>query len=149
MTRLGILNSELLAADEPVVTSIVPVLVPGMTWNLAASQACHARFFLPFTLGATGGFRFIMGLPGAATTFLANYLVIDTVTANTLFDDVQAANVAFTNASAVAGQYLLQADMTIINGATAGAVELLFAQNNSTANPITMLAGGYGEVRLY
>jgi hypothetical protein len=150
MNKLGIVNRQILDAALATNTDIVLGTITGMTFDVIAAQQAFAKFWLPFTLGATGGFRFNFVVPAAFTSFLATYAVIDTVTANTLFSDVQVTNAAdFTNASAVAGEYILQITLSLTNGVNAGAVALQFAQNNSTANNITMLRGGYGEVVLF
>lgn len=149
MNLIGIVSKALLAASQPVVSSIVPVPIPAFSFNIGVSKKAHVKYWIPFTLGATGGFRFLITAPAAPVAVLGSLVVSSETTANTFFLSVQVALAAFANASAVASDYLLQGEFTIENGVNAGAVDLNFAQENSTANPITALRGAYAEVTLF
>ena len=55
----------------------------------------------------------------------------------------QNASAAFTNALANAGTHWLEVNLTVVNGATAGTVDLQMAQNTVDVLTLTVLAGGY------
>lgn len=135
----GIITENFLALDQPIASSVVPVDVTGFTFNLGAAKKLWWEIDALFSLGATGGFRFLSHSTVAATTYNARFQVVDETTPAT-FQDAQVAEAAFTNASAVASNYILRASGFILAaGATVWSFQ--FAQNNSTANAITMLAG--------
>ncbi len=135
----GIQTINPLLTAQPVVSSVVTVDVTGFTFNLGAGKRLRWTIDGGFSLGATGGFRFLAHSTTAPTTYLANFQVIDETTPAE-FRDIQVTEAAFTNASAVASNYILQASGLIIAN-TATVFSFQFAQNNSTANPITMFAG--------
>lgn len=140
----GIQSINELAADQPVASSIVPIDVTGFTKTLPAGSRIKWRVEGIFTLGATGGFRFLAHNTSAPSTYNATFLVIDETTP-ARFQDVQTVEAAFANASAVAGNYSLQAYGTVIaNAATTFSFQ--FAQNTSDVLPITMLKGMTIEV---
>lgn len=128
-----------LAADQAVSSSIVPVDITGFTKALPAGARIQWKLEGIFSLGATGGFRLLAHNTSAPSTYNASFEVVDVTTPAT-FENVQTTEAAFTNASAVASNYRLQAYGTVIANA-ATTFSLQFAQNNSTANPITMLKG--------
>lgn len=135
----GIRTINVLAADLATNTDIVLGDVTGFTFNLAAGKQLRWKVRGVFTLGATGGFRFRANSSAAPTAYNAEYTVVDETTPAT-FNDAQSAAADFTNASAVAGNYTLDAEGYIIaNAATVFSFQ--FAQNNSTANNITLLRG--------
>jgi hypothetical protein len=92
-----------------------------------------------FTLGATGGFRFRANSSTSPTTYNANYQIVNETTPTT-FNDSQSAAADFANASAVASNYSINAFGNLVANA-ATTFSLQFAQENSTASPITLLAG--------
>jgi hypothetical protein len=135
----GIQSMNNLAADQPVASSIVPVDITGFTKSLPAGARIKWRVQGIFTLGATGGFRFLAHNTSAPATYNATFLVIDETTP-ARFQDVQTTEAAFANASAVAGNYSFRAFGTVIaNAATTFSIQ--FAQNTSDVLPITMLKG--------
>ena|ERR1700754_4126161 len=142
----GILSINSLVSDQSVVSSITPVDI-GVTGsgNTIFSKALSAGARLEWslegimTLGATGGFRLLAHSTTSPTTYNATFQVVDETTLTT-FQDAQLTEAAFTNAAAVAGNYLLTAYGTIVAN-TATVFSLQFAQNNSTANAITMNKG--------
>lgn len=123
------------------VTNSIALVTSGLSFPIAANQLVFVRWFVPFSLGATGGFRFQVVVPAAPTFFSGQFNVQDFTTPAT-FVAFQTVSAAFTNASAVAANYSLIVNLVMKNGATAGTVDLQFAQNNATANPITLLVGG-------
>lgn len=135
----GIQSINTLAADQAVSSSVVPVDITGFTKSLPAGAKIYWELDGIFSLGATGGFRLLAHSTTLPTTYTAKFQVVDETTPAT-FQDAQTVEAAFTNASAVTGNYLLQASGTVVANA-ATVFSLQFAQNNSTANPMTMLKG--------
>jgi len=135
----GILSINPLLADQAIASSIVPVDITGFTKSLPAGARLNWLLEGIMTLGATGGFRLLAHSTTAPTVYNATFQVVDETTPTT-FQDAQLTEVAFTNAAAVAGNYLLTGYGTIIANA-ATVFSLQFAQNNSTANAITMNKG--------
>lgn len=129
-----------LAADQAVTSSVVPVTITGFSTPIAINQRLQFEMWGIFTLGATGGFRFIINPPAGGASYNAIYDVED-LTTPASFRAAQSTAAAFTNASAVAATYQLLVKGSIRNGTTAGNVTFQFAQNNSTSNPITLLKG--------
>lgn len=143
---------EYLRTNQAVASSIVPVVLGvsgannvAFTLNLRANDRIMWEVKALFTLGATGGFRFLADGPAAPTTFNASYVVNSLSSAAPAVGerllDGQTAEADFANASAVAATYQLFAYGTFLNGANAGAFAFKFAQNTSDVLPITVLAG--------
>lgn len=135
----GIQTVNELEADLATNTDIVLNDITGFTFNLAAGKRINWQLTGIFTTGATGGFRFRANTTTAPTRYNAQFFVRD-VTTPASFQDAQLAAADFTNASAVATNYTLTAfGVLVANTATVFSIQ--FAQNNSTANNITMRAG--------
>lgn len=135
----GIQTINVLAANQSTNTNIVPADITGFTFNIGAGKRIEWELRGVVTTGATGGFRFQAHNTSAPTTYNAEWQIVDETTPAT-FQDAQLVEADFTNASAVATNYLLQAKGSVIaNAATTFSIK--FAQNNSTANNITMNAG--------
>lgn len=142
----GIQTINALVADQTVASSVTPVDI-GSTGvgNTAFSKSLTAGSRIQwelegiFTLGATGGFRLLAHSTVAPTTYNATFQVVDETTPAT-FQDAQLVEAAFTNASAVAGNYILKAFGTII-AAGATVFSLQMAQNNSQVTGIVMNKG--------
>ncbi len=135
----GIYTLNVLAADLATSADIVLNDVTGFAFALGAGKQLKWKVRGVFTLGATGGFRFRANSSAAPTAYNAEFAVTDVTTPAT-FNAAQSAAADFTNASAVAGNYSLDAEGYIIaNAATTFSFQ--FAQNNSTANAITLLRG--------
>lgn len=135
----GIQTINTLAADLSTNTDIVPNDITGFTFNLGAGKRLEWELRGVMTTGATGGFRLVANNTSAPTTYNAEWQVVDETTPAT-FQDAQIVQADFTNASAVATNYTLKASGCVVaNAATTFSIQ--FAQNNSTANNITMRAG--------
>jgi len=135
----GIQTINFLAAIQSTNTNIVPADITGFTFNLGAAKRLEWELRAVVTTGATGGFRFLAHSTVAPTTYNAEWQIVDETTPAT-FQDAQIAEAAFTNASAVATNYILTARGFILAaGATVFSIQ--FAQNNSTANNISINAG--------
>lgn len=115
---------------------------------IAASQRQKLRWWVPFTVGATGGVRCQIVVPAGGTLFNATIKLINTVAPSQTVA-AQAASAAFTNALANAGTHWLEIEADIINGATAGDVDLQIGQNTTDALTLSILAGGSLEAIVY
>lgn len=135
----GIQTINVLAANLSTNTDIVPDDITGFTFNIPAGKRIEWELRAVVTTGATGGFRFQAHNTSAPTTYNAEWQIVDETTPAT-FQDAQLVEADFTNASAVATNYILKASGYVIaNAATTFSIK--FAQNNSTANNITINAG--------
>lgn len=141
---IGIRNAFFVSADVTVSASVT-LVTTGLTAPIAVNQSMKIHCWVPFTIGATGGFKFQLVVPSGGTIFLADYLVEDVVTPAQIVSSVQTSSAAFANALAVAGTHWMYLDAFIINGATAGNVDLQFACN-SAANGITVKRGSFMDV---
>jgi hypothetical protein len=151
---LGISNAYLKSADQTFTSSAVLASIGlGDTTNpavaglpIAANQKVKVKYWVKCTVGATGGIRAQIAVPAGGTlfsaTFRSNNSVADTVALVT-----QQATAAFTDALANAGTHWLEVEATIINGSTAGRVDLQMAQNTSDALTLTILAGSSLEAQ--
>ena len=150
--RPNISTIELLLANDVLASSIVPQSI-GLTnqstnqfeYPLAAGDNIMWELCANFTLGATGGFRFLANAPAAPTAYNAQFFIVDLTTPAT-FNFGQSVEAAVANASAVAGLYNLRAFGCVRNGANAGNFAFQFAQNTSDVLPITILAGAWLKV---
>jgi hypothetical protein len=132
-----------LTADQSVTNSVVPVDITGFSIALLAGERLYWEVTGVFSTAVIGGWRFLAHSTAAPTKYNAIFDVVDITTAapaGTTYNDAQVAEAAFTNLSAVATNYQLNAKGNLIaNGATTFSFQ--FAQNNAQANNITMLAG--------
>lgn len=150
--RPALFSMEVLQTGQAVASSIVPVTAGISGANnlpfavtLRANDRIRWEVIALFTLGATGGFRFVANGPAAPTTYNALFDVVDLATATPAaagrFSGGIIAEADFANASAVATTYQLKARGSFLNGANAGTFAFQFAQNTSDVLPITLLAG--------
>lgn len=141
---VGIRNVFRVAANQAVTNSAVLVNATGLTINVAAGQELHFRMNLIFSVGAAGGCRFQVTGPAGLASFINSILLVNTV-APTTVPGVQTAPAAFNNALANAGNHYINMEGTLVNGATAGAFLVQFAQDTANATPITLLRGSWLE----
>ncbi len=135
----GLRTINFLAANQAVASSVTPVDITGFTKAILAGQRLAWQLDCLFSLGATGGFRFLAHNTSAPTTYNAAFEVRDLTTPATITAG-QTTEAAFANASAVASNYILRATgIVIANAATTFSFQ--FAQNTSDVLPITILAG--------
>ena len=128
-----------------VFTTNVVLSTVGLTSPIAKNERQKLRFWVPFSLGATGGCNVQLAVPAGGTIFLATIKYLD-VAGNAVVLAGQTASAAFGNALTGAANYWVEVEALIINGATAGNVDLLMAQNSSDALSMTVLRGGSLEV---
>lgn len=129
-------------------TSNVTLATVGLKSAIAAGQSQKIRAWVPLTVGATGGLRLQLVVPAGGTIFNATIKLFNTV-APSLTTAAQAASAAFTNAAANAGTHWVEVEATIVNGATAGFVDLQFAQNTSDVLTMTVLRGGTMDCTIF
>ena len=141
---IGIRNAFVVAADIAV-TNSAALVTTGLTSPIAANQSQHIRAWIPITVGATGGVRLQVAVPAGGTVFEATIKLFNTV-APSITTAEQQASAAFTNALANAGDHWLEVEATIVNGATAGNVDIQMAQNTADALTLTISRGGYMDV---
>lgn len=142
---VGVRTVYVLGANEVITNDATLSTLTGMSSPIAASQTQHIKAWIPFSVGATGGIRFQFAVPAGGTIFLATFNLRDNVTPATI-TALQTASAAFTNALAVAGNHWLEITATIVNGLTAGNVELQAAQNTVDALSLTILRGAAMKV---
>lgn len=125
--------------DLPI-TSSVALVSGGIASPIAANQRQLLKYFLPISVGATGGVRIQIVVPAAGTAFIAGIKLVNTV-APSITPASQTASAAFTNALANAGTHWIEIDAVVTNGANAGNVDLQIAQNTSDVLTLTLLRG--------
>jgi hypothetical protein len=131
-----------LNAAQTVSASATLVTMTGFSTTIAALQRIHFRVYVPFTLGATGGYKFQMVLSQTPTVFQNSFTVTDTVTPASIVG-YQASSAAFANALAVAGNHFMNCEGQVVGHATlAGTLSFQFACN-SAANGITANIGAF------
>lgn len=141
---IGIRNSIRLAANQVVTASTALVTMTGFIIPLAALQKVHCRLCLPFSLGATGGYKFQWVVPASPGNFINTYTVTDAVTPASIVG-VQTSSAAFANPLAVAGNHFLNSELDYVNGTVAGNLELQIACN-SAAGVFTALQGAFVDI---
>lgn len=147
---IGIRNSIILTTAQSVNASTALVVMGANTagnefqFNLGANKRAKIIGCIPFTLGATGGYKFQIVGSQSFGSFVNTYIVEDTVTPAQIVG-YQNASAAFANALAVAGNHFLNFNCTVKMGSTAGIVSLQFACN-SAANGITANEGATMDV---
>jgi len=110
----------------------------GSTWSL--------RFYLPFSVGATGGVKLQLIGPAAPTFWTMSWKLFQFGAPGTLLDAAtQVASTAIANAAAGAGTNYFEAE-AVIKNSVAGTLAMQFAQNSSVAATLTMIQGGYMDV---
>lgn len=131
----GFLNAAVPLTTNTVLTSM-GVLVP-----ILANTTYAIRVWLPFSLaGVVSGFKFAIAGPAAPTYFISSAQVI-TSAAALLATTISTLGNAFASALATAATHNCIFDATLVNGASAGNVDVQFAQNVSDAGAITILRG--------
>jgi len=141
---VGIRTIYATTADVPL-TSDQVVGTIGLTAAIAANQTMKLKIWIPITVGATGGFQFQIVVPAAPTLVRSTTSFVNTV-APAIVTSIQATSVAVGNALANAGSHWVEVDAIVVNGATAGNVDIQVAQNTSDVLTLTVLRGATMEV---
>jgi hypothetical protein len=113
--------------------------------EIAVGQTIHATWWVPFSVGATGGVRAQLVTPAAVALFNCSITLHNTV-APSITDAMQVASVAFTNALANAGNHWLEVQAEVVNGVNAGTLDLQIAQNTVDVLSLTVLRGAWCDV---
>lgn len=142
---IGIKTFYSVAADV-LFTSTAALATVGLTSPIAAGQRQKIRAWVKFTVGATGGVRSLVAVPAGGTLLSVSTKLYNTVAPSLTTSVV---NTVFTNAAANAGTHWLEIEAVVINGATAGNVDVQLAQNTSDALSLTVLRGGSLDVTTY
>lgn len=137
-------TAAIVTADILMTSNVTPASV-GLVSPIGANQTQKLRWWLPFNVGATGGIRALIAVPTGGTIFLATIVLFNNV-APSITTSLQTSSAAFTNAVANAGTSWLEIQATIVNGVTAGTVDLQVAQNTSDVLTLTVKRGGFLEV---
>ena len=141
---VGIRTIYVLGADVPLTSDQVLGTI-GLTSPIAASQTQRLKIWIPVTVGATGGFQFQIVVPAGGTLVRSTTKFVNTV-APAIVTSIQAASVAVGNALANAGSHWVEVDATVVNGLTAGNVDVQVAQNTTDVLTLTVLRGASLEV---
>lgn len=148
----GIKTFVRLAADQSVPASTVLVDLGAGTsafsFTLKAGKVVNLFASLPFNVGATGGFKFQITASQTPQDYSVRYEAIDGVTASpgAQVASIIAAQAAFANPWAVAGNHLCDISASFKGHATLDATVTIQFACNSAANAITILKGAWMEV---
>lgn len=149
--QLGIKNFVRLAADQAVNASTALVDLgtgaSAFSFTLKAGKVINIFASLPFSVGATGGFKFQLTCSQTPVDFSARWEAIDGVTASpgAQVASIQTAQAAFNNAWAVAGNHECCLTASLKGHATLDATVTIQFACNSAANAITILKGAWME----
>jgi hypothetical protein len=146
--QIGIRTVIFVPALVTTISNVVLAPVTGLTQAVAKNTTWWFRWWIPFSVGATGGVKFQVVAPAAPTLYTFAWKLFQGGTGpGTLLDTaVQSASASFANAAAGAGSNLMECTLFLINGVNAGNVTLQFAQNSSVAATLTIIQGGIMEV---
>lgn len=129
-------------------TSTTTLASVGLKCPIGANETKHIRAWIPVTVGATGGVRLQAVVPAGGTAFNGTIVLQNTVAPSTTTAS-QTSSAAFTNALANAGTHWLEVEVTIVNGSTAGDIDIQMAQNTSDVLTLTVLRGGFMVITSY
>lgn len=142
---IGIRNIFVTTAAFSKTADVVPAVVTGLSANIAANQTMKIRVVLPLTIGAAaGGWRAQVVIPAGGTAFNAVIQVIDETT-NAFIAVIKQVASAVVNGVGIAADGAIIIDATIVNGATAGTVQIHFAQSASNGAASTVDIGAVME----
>jgi len=143
---LGIRSYAVQDVADTVVNSVT-LVNSDLTFNLAANQSVHVRYSLPYRLtGVTSGIKFTITPPSGSVFYSSAAIVYrnDDSIASINVVNAPSAQGAVINTT---GSAIANIDFDLVNGSTAGAVTLQFAQ--SVAGPgenTILLRGAYAEI---
>lgn len=143
---IGIRNVFVTTAAFSKTNDAVPTVVTGLSADIAANQTMKIRVVLPLTIGAAaGGWRVQVVIPAGGTAFSSVIQVIDETT-NAFIAVIKQVASAVVNGVGIAADGAIIIDATIVNGATAGTVEIHFAQSAANGAASTVDRGAVMEV---
>lgn len=117
----------------------------GLTSNIAANEKQLFKAWVMFSVGATGGFKVAVIVPGSGNTANVTIKVVN-VAGNAILTTAQLSEAPFGNALASAGLYWAEITGYIINGSVPGVIDIQCAQNSADALPLLIENGSYIEV---
>lgn len=117
----------------------------GLDSPVAANERQLIRYFVPITVGASGGVRWQIVVPAGGTLFIA-IMQLNNGNNSAQNTYVQLTSAVITNALASAGNHWFWMDATVQNGVNAGTISLQMAQSTADANSLTVRDGGKAEV---
>lgn len=126
-------------------TSNAVLATIGLVSPIAASQTQKIRVWVPFTVGATGGLQLQIVVPAGGVIFEGTINLYNPVTPSQITAEQQA-SAAFAAALAVAGDHWIIWEGQIVNGLTAGNVDVQMCQNTSDALSLTVKRAATMEV---
>lgn len=129
------------------INKVTDVLIStGLKSPIAANQKQHIRFWIPVTaVGADGGIKLQILVPAGGTIYAGTIRLNNTVAPGAAIA-AQLTSAAFDNALANAGDHWIEGEATIINGATAGNIDIQMAQKVTDSDALIILRGGTMEV---
>lgn len=116
----------------------------GLLSAIAAGQTLAFRAWIPITVGATGGVKALVSVPAGSALYNVSVKLFNTV-APSLTTAIYTTSTTFTDALANAGNHWLEIEGQIVNGATAGNIDIQMACN-SAANALVVLRGAKMEM---
>ncbi len=140
-------NAAGVRGDQTFTSNVTPASI-GLNCAIGGGATKHIRAWIPVTVGATGGLRAQVVVPGSGTAFNATVKLYNTV-APSLTTAAQTSSAAFTNALANAGTHWLEIEATVVNGAVAGNIDIQMAQNTTDVLSLVVLRGGFMDVTEY
>jgi len=117
----------------------------GLVSNIAKNQAQNFRAWIPFTLGATGGFQLQVIVPAAGVKYAVTINFYDTV-GGVLLYDAQTSSAPFGDVLTGAGTYWAEVTGYVRNGVNAGIIDIQVAQNTTDVLTATVLEGASIDV---
>lgn len=140
---IGIRSAYRVAAAIPTASNITPIDATGLLIQIPAASIWHITGTLYFSVGATGGIRFISTLSQTPAAFLLSSVFFNIV-AGTYADTSQTTPTAITDALANAGTHMANIDIDLSGHATlASTLQIQFAQNTSDVLTANCLAGSF------
>lgn len=135
------------AADQPVAANTTLVDITGFSFTLPATKIVLIEAYLPFSTGATGGFKFQLTATQTPVDYSAFFEAIDGTAAapGSEFSQTFATQTAFANAWAVAGNHTCLLKASLKGHATLNATVSIQFACNSAANAINVLKGAWAK----
>lgn len=143
---LGLRTFYEVLANQVVASSALVTV--GLLSPIAAGQKQKIRCWIPITVGATGGVRSQVVVPAGGVLLRVSTKLYNTV-APSLTAAISNTGAVFNNALANAGTHWLEIEADIVNGSTAGNVDVQIGQDTTDALTLTVLRGGSMEVVKY
>ncbi|WEK00587.1 MAG: GDSL-type esterase/lipase family protein [Candidatus Sphingomonas phytovorans] len=135
------------AATTTIASNTTLAADPNLTVPFAAYQAKRLRGRIDYSTGATGGFKFRIAGPAGATVQINRRAIAPGAAAYSAVATDVAFHVSDVVVTGAAGSGTVEYDAVIYNGANAGDVQFLWAQNAIDATATSVKAGGEIEAK--